>query len=58
MTFITATAALIGLIASRFGVRFSGFLDINGPLDASVVPLWLAIADQVAALDSVTPVTN
>ena len=40
---------IIGLVLSRFGVRFDGFLDVHRP-NATAVPLGVALFDQAAMI--------
>jgi hypothetical protein len=48
MALLTLTAFLLGLLASQFGVRFDGFLDVY--LSGTSVPLGIALADQFVSL--------
>jgi hypothetical protein len=50
MALLTAGALFSGLLASRMGVRFDGFLDLSSALGGDVVPLPIALADQFVAL--------
>jgi len=50
MALLTAATLLLGLAASRFGIRFDGFLDLHRSSGGTPVPLSTALADQFVAL--------
>jgi hypothetical protein len=50
MGLVAASTVAIGIVVSRFGVRFDGFWSINASPKLGPVPILIAVADQLVPL--------